>query len=152
MEVFRCFLTWPEPYSSVCRDLLSTLSLELKAPGKHSVHHEAICVLNCWISNLICPLVASYRGAHDAPKCDYSHAFWSPSKVPQAAIFTDTHVFNRFNIKLLYVPRFFCSSKKHPGQTNNVFPSFTSLTGISFQRLVREEQGLITSSQGSKTM
>ncbi|XP_075898895.1 phosphoinositide 3-kinase regulatory subunit 5 isoform X2 [Nelusetta ayraudi] len=33
MAAFRCFLTWPEPYSSVCRDLLSTLNLELKAPG-----------------------------------------------------------------------------------------------------------------------
>lgn len=34
VEAFRCFLTWPEPYSSVCRDLLSTLMLELKAPGR----------------------------------------------------------------------------------------------------------------------
>ncbi|KAM7418919.1 hypothetical protein PAMA_016169 [Pampus argenteus] len=33
MEVFRCFLTWPEPYCSVCRNLLSTLQLEIKAPG-----------------------------------------------------------------------------------------------------------------------
>ncbi|KAM7394065.1 hypothetical protein PAMP_020888 [Pampus punctatissimus] len=33
MEVFRCFLTWPEPYCSVCRTLLSTLQLEIKAPG-----------------------------------------------------------------------------------------------------------------------
>ncbi|KAM9362537.1 phosphoinositide 3-kinase regulatory subunit 5 [Symphorus nematophorus] len=33
IEVFRCFLTWPEPYSSVCRNLLSTLQLEIKAPG-----------------------------------------------------------------------------------------------------------------------
>ncbi|XP_073325323.1 phosphoinositide 3-kinase regulatory subunit 5 [Pagrus major] len=33
IEVFRCFLTWPEPYSSVCRNLLSTLQLEMKAPG-----------------------------------------------------------------------------------------------------------------------
>nr|XP_046266381.1 phosphoinositide 3-kinase regulatory subunit 5 isoform X2 [Scatophagus argus] len=33
IEVFRCFLTWPEPYSSVCRSLLSTLQLEIKAPG-----------------------------------------------------------------------------------------------------------------------
>lgn len=114
MEVFRCFLTWPEPYSSVCRDLLSTLSLELKAPGEHSAHHEkAICVLNCCISTLICPLVTSYRGAHDAPKCDYSHASWSPSIVPQAAIFSDTHVFNRVNVKLLYVPRFFLFFKKN---------------------------------------
>ncbi|KAM9856765.1 phosphoinositide 3-kinase regulatory subunit 5 [Aulostomus maculatus] len=32
-EVFRCFLTWPEPYCSVCRSLLSTLQLEIKAPG-----------------------------------------------------------------------------------------------------------------------
>ncbi|KAJ4944915.1 hypothetical protein JOQ06_013454 [Pogonophryne albipinna] len=33
IEVFRCFLTWPEPYCSVCKDLLSTLQLEIKAPG-----------------------------------------------------------------------------------------------------------------------
>ncbi|KAE8299979.1 Phosphoinositide 3-kinase regulatory subunit 5 [Larimichthys crocea] len=33
VEVFRHFLTWPEPYSSVCRNLLSTLQLEIKAPG-----------------------------------------------------------------------------------------------------------------------
>ncbi|XP_053711946.1 phosphoinositide 3-kinase regulatory subunit 5-like isoform X2 [Synchiropus splendidus] len=33
IEVFRCFLTWPEPYCSVCRNLLSTLQLEIKAPG-----------------------------------------------------------------------------------------------------------------------
>ncbi|KAL6110209.1 pik3r5 [Pungitius sinensis] len=33
VEVFRCFLTWPEPYCSVCRHLLSTLQLEMKAPG-----------------------------------------------------------------------------------------------------------------------
>ncbi|KAM3624071.1 uncharacterized protein V6R79_018652 [Siganus canaliculatus] len=33
LEVFRHFLTWPEPYSSVCRNLLSTLQLEIKAPG-----------------------------------------------------------------------------------------------------------------------
>ncbi|XP_041642285.1 phosphoinositide 3-kinase regulatory subunit 5 isoform X2 [Cheilinus undulatus] len=33
IAVFRCFLTWPEPYSSVCRKLLSTLQLEIKAPG-----------------------------------------------------------------------------------------------------------------------
>ncbi|XP_069385811.1 phosphoinositide 3-kinase regulatory subunit 5 isoform X2 [Paralichthys olivaceus] len=33
IEVFRCFLTWPEPYSNVCKNLLSTLQLELKAPG-----------------------------------------------------------------------------------------------------------------------
>ncbi|XP_029364035.1 phosphoinositide 3-kinase regulatory subunit 5 isoform X2 [Echeneis naucrates] len=32
-EVFRCFLTWPEPYCSVCKNLLSTLQLEIKAPG-----------------------------------------------------------------------------------------------------------------------
>ncbi|KAM4604167.1 phosphoinositide 3-kinase regulatory subunit 5 [Polymixia lowei] len=32
-EVFRCFLTWPEPYCSVCRNLLSTLQQEIKAPG-----------------------------------------------------------------------------------------------------------------------
>uniref|UniRef100_A0A3Q0RPX4 Phosphoinositide 3-kinase regulatory subunit 5 n=1 Tax=Amphilophus citrinellus TaxID=61819 RepID=A0A3Q0RPX4_AMPCI len=35
MEVFCCFLTWPEPYCSVCRKLLSTLQLEMKAPGKY---------------------------------------------------------------------------------------------------------------------
>ncbi|XP_034397008.1 phosphoinositide 3-kinase regulatory subunit 5 isoform X2 [Cyclopterus lumpus] len=33
IEVFRCFLTWPEPYCSVCRTLLTTLQLEIKAPG-----------------------------------------------------------------------------------------------------------------------
>ncbi|XP_077380301.1 phosphoinositide 3-kinase regulatory subunit 5 isoform X2 [Festucalex cinctus] len=33
MEVFGAFLTWPEPYCSVCRNLLSTLQLEIKAPG-----------------------------------------------------------------------------------------------------------------------
>ncbi|CAL8332178.1 unnamed protein product [Lota lota] len=33
MQAFRCFLTWPEPYCSVCRDLLSTLQQELRAPG-----------------------------------------------------------------------------------------------------------------------
>uniref|UniRef100_A0A8D3AYI8 Phosphoinositide 3-kinase regulatory subunit 5 n=1 Tax=Scophthalmus maximus TaxID=52904 RepID=A0A8D3AYI8_SCOMX len=33
VEVFRCFLTWPEPYCSVCKNLLSTLQLEIKAPG-----------------------------------------------------------------------------------------------------------------------
>ncbi|CAB1415202.1 unnamed protein product [Pleuronectes platessa] len=33
IEVFRCFLTWPEPYCSVCKNLLSTLQQELKAPG-----------------------------------------------------------------------------------------------------------------------
>ncbi|XP_068606967.1 phosphoinositide 3-kinase regulatory subunit 5 [Brachionichthys hirsutus] len=33
IEVFRCFLTWPEPYCSVCRNLLFTLQLEIKAPG-----------------------------------------------------------------------------------------------------------------------
>ncbi|KAM8878670.1 phosphoinositide 3-kinase regulatory subunit 5 isoform 2-T3 [Spinachia spinachia] len=33
VEVFRCFLTWPEPYCSVCRHLLTTLQLEMKAPG-----------------------------------------------------------------------------------------------------------------------
>ncbi|XP_018617647.2 phosphoinositide 3-kinase regulatory subunit 5 [Scleropages formosus] len=32
-EVFHRFLTWPEPYSGVCRELLSVLRLELKAPG-----------------------------------------------------------------------------------------------------------------------
>ncbi|XP_055013705.1 phosphoinositide 3-kinase regulatory subunit 5 isoform X2 [Boleophthalmus pectinirostris] len=33
MEVFRVFLTWPEPYCSVCKTLLTTLELELKVPG-----------------------------------------------------------------------------------------------------------------------
>ncbi|XP_029992891.1 phosphoinositide 3-kinase regulatory subunit 5 isoform X2 [Sphaeramia orbicularis] len=33
IEVFRYFLTWPEPYCSVCKNLLSTLQLEIKAPG-----------------------------------------------------------------------------------------------------------------------
>lgn len=38
-ELFRRFLTWPEPFSSVCRNLLTTLQLEQKAPGK------CVCVL-----------------------------------------------------------------------------------------------------------
>ncbi|XP_047435083.1 phosphoinositide 3-kinase regulatory subunit 5 isoform X2 [Mugil cephalus] len=33
IEVFCEFLTWPEPYCSVCKKLLSTLHLEIKAPG-----------------------------------------------------------------------------------------------------------------------
>ncbi|XP_061767111.1 phosphoinositide 3-kinase regulatory subunit 5 isoform X1 [Nerophis ophidion] len=33
IEVFHRFLTWPEPYCSVCRNLLSTLQQEIKAPG-----------------------------------------------------------------------------------------------------------------------
>uniref|UniRef100_A0A8C7XQM0 Phosphoinositide 3-kinase regulatory subunit 5 n=1 Tax=Oryzias sinensis TaxID=183150 RepID=A0A8C7XQM0_9TELE len=33
IKVFYIFLTWPEPYCSVCRDLLSTLQLEMKSPG-----------------------------------------------------------------------------------------------------------------------
>ncbi|XP_037546515.1 phosphoinositide 3-kinase regulatory subunit 5 [Nematolebias whitei] len=33
MGVFYHFLTWPEPYCSVCRELLSTLQLETRAPG-----------------------------------------------------------------------------------------------------------------------
>ncbi|XP_072319215.1 phosphoinositide 3-kinase regulatory subunit 5 isoform X2 [Eucyclogobius newberryi] len=33
MEVFRVFLTWPEPYCSVCKTLLTTLQLEIKVPG-----------------------------------------------------------------------------------------------------------------------
>uniref|UniRef100_A0A3B5B7N1 Phosphoinositide 3-kinase regulatory subunit 5 n=1 Tax=Stegastes partitus TaxID=144197 RepID=A0A3B5B7N1_9TELE len=32
IEVFCSFLTWPEPYCGVCRKLLSTLQLEIKAP------------------------------------------------------------------------------------------------------------------------
>ncbi|XP_061684830.1 phosphoinositide 3-kinase regulatory subunit 5 isoform X3 [Syngnathoides biaculeatus] len=32
-EVFGAFLTWPEPYCAVCRNLLATLQLEIKAPG-----------------------------------------------------------------------------------------------------------------------
>ncbi|XP_061088046.1 phosphoinositide 3-kinase regulatory subunit 5 [Conger conger] len=32
-QVFRRFLTWPEPYCSLCKDLLSTLHQELRAPG-----------------------------------------------------------------------------------------------------------------------
>uniref|UniRef100_A0A3Q2CF23 Phosphoinositide 3-kinase regulatory subunit 5 n=1 Tax=Cyprinodon variegatus TaxID=28743 RepID=A0A3Q2CF23_CYPVA len=35
LEVFYSFLTWPEPYCSVCRELLSMLQLEIKAPGEH---------------------------------------------------------------------------------------------------------------------
>uniref|UniRef100_A0A3B3ZU77 Phosphoinositide 3-kinase regulatory subunit 5 n=1 Tax=Periophthalmus magnuspinnatus TaxID=409849 RepID=A0A3B3ZU77_9GOBI len=33
MEVFRVFLTWPEPYCSVCKTLLTALQVELKVPG-----------------------------------------------------------------------------------------------------------------------
>ncbi|XP_008412779.1 phosphoinositide 3-kinase regulatory subunit 5 isoform X1 [Poecilia reticulata] len=33
LEVFYSFLTWPEPYCSVCRELLSMLQMEIKAPG-----------------------------------------------------------------------------------------------------------------------
>uniref|UniRef100_A0A3P9PTI7 Phosphoinositide 3-kinase regulatory subunit 5 n=1 Tax=Poecilia reticulata TaxID=8081 RepID=A0A3P9PTI7_POERE len=32
LEVFYSFLTWPEPYCSVCRELLSMLQMEIKAP------------------------------------------------------------------------------------------------------------------------
>ncbi|XP_060725074.1 phosphoinositide 3-kinase regulatory subunit 5 isoform X1 [Tachysurus vachellii] len=32
-EVFHGFLTWPEPYSSVCCSVLTTIKQELKAPG-----------------------------------------------------------------------------------------------------------------------
>nr|XP_015212006.1 PREDICTED: phosphoinositide 3-kinase regulatory subunit 5 [Lepisosteus oculatus]XP_015212007.1 PREDICTED: phosphoinositide 3-kinase regulatory subunit 5 [Lepisosteus oculatus] len=32
-EVYHSFLTWPEPYCSVCRDLLTFIHQELKAPG-----------------------------------------------------------------------------------------------------------------------
>ncbi|XP_017336458.1 phosphoinositide 3-kinase regulatory subunit 5 isoform X5 [Ictalurus punctatus] len=32
-EVFHGFLTWPEPYSSVCRSVLTTIQQELRAPG-----------------------------------------------------------------------------------------------------------------------
>ncbi len=32
-EVFHGFLAWPEPYCSVCRNLLSTLHQENRAPG-----------------------------------------------------------------------------------------------------------------------
>lgn len=39
MEVFCRFLTWPEPYCSVCRKLLSTLQLEMKAPGNYREKH-----------------------------------------------------------------------------------------------------------------
>lgn len=35
LEVFYSFLTWPEPYCSVCRELLSMLQMEIKAPGKY---------------------------------------------------------------------------------------------------------------------
>uniref|UniRef100_A0A3Q4GDV6 Phosphoinositide 3-kinase regulatory subunit 5 n=1 Tax=Neolamprologus brichardi TaxID=32507 RepID=A0A3Q4GDV6_NEOBR len=33
MDVFCHFLTWPEPYCGVCKKLLSTIQLEMKAPG-----------------------------------------------------------------------------------------------------------------------
>ncbi|XP_028300274.1 phosphoinositide 3-kinase regulatory subunit 5 isoform X2 [Gouania willdenowi] len=33
IEVFWTFLTWPEPYCSVCKKLISTLQLETKCPG-----------------------------------------------------------------------------------------------------------------------
>ncbi|XP_062852618.1 phosphoinositide 3-kinase regulatory subunit 5 [Trichomycterus rosablanca] len=32
-EVFHSFLTWPEPYSTVCHHVLTTIQQELKAPG-----------------------------------------------------------------------------------------------------------------------
>lgn len=32
-EVFHGFLTWPEPYSSVCHSVLTTIQQELRAPG-----------------------------------------------------------------------------------------------------------------------
>ncbi|KAK6479675.1 phosphoinositide 3-kinase regulatory subunit 5-like [Huso huso] len=32
-EIYHSFLTWPEPYCSVCRDLLTFIHQELKAPG-----------------------------------------------------------------------------------------------------------------------
>ncbi|XP_053354522.1 phosphoinositide 3-kinase regulatory subunit 5 isoform X3 [Clarias gariepinus] len=32
-EVFHGFLTWPEPYSSMCRGVLTTIQQELRAPG-----------------------------------------------------------------------------------------------------------------------
>ncbi|XP_053084806.1 phosphoinositide 3-kinase regulatory subunit 5 isoform X3 [Pangasianodon hypophthalmus] len=32
-EVFHAFLTWPEPYSSVCHSVLTTIQQELRAPG-----------------------------------------------------------------------------------------------------------------------
>lgn len=77
IEVFRCFLTWPEPYSSVCRDLLSTLHLELKAPGRYRrvLKKASVCL---WLylssvkclkpprrchSTIICPLVAGRSSA-----------------------------------------------------------------------------------------
>uniref|UniRef100_A0AAR2LS14 Phosphoinositide 3-kinase regulatory subunit 5 n=1 Tax=Pygocentrus nattereri TaxID=42514 RepID=A0AAR2LS14_PYGNA len=37
-EVFHCFLTWPEPYSTVCHGLLTTLQQELRAPGNTYAH------------------------------------------------------------------------------------------------------------------
>lgn len=58
-EVFRCFLTWPEPFSSVCRNLLTTLQLEQKAPGK------CVCVRVCVVLflALVFPLWARWKHA-----------------------------------------------------------------------------------------
>lgn len=39
-EVFHGFLAWPEPYCSVCRNLLSTLHQELRAPGTVAHSHQ----------------------------------------------------------------------------------------------------------------
>lgn len=65
-EVFRCFLTWPEPFSSLFRNLLSTLQLEQKAPGK------SVCGLLLALDR---PLVANWKHADKRqPGCESSHA------------------------------------------------------------------------------
>ncbi|KAG9343958.1 hypothetical protein JZ751_013347 [Albula glossodonta] len=43
-EVFSSFLSWPEPYCGVCQDLLTTLRLELKAPGNPTFRSAEIHV------------------------------------------------------------------------------------------------------------
>ncbi|XP_057699569.1 phosphoinositide 3-kinase regulatory subunit 5 isoform X2 [Corythoichthys intestinalis] len=59
-EVFRTFLTWPEPYCSVCRNLLSTLQLEMKAPGisfQRLVREEQDLNTNCQSSKTMTVLL-----------------------------------------------------------------------------------------------
>ncbi|XP_068506785.1 phosphoinositide 3-kinase regulatory subunit 5 isoform X1 [Syngnathus scovelli] len=60
MEVFSIFLTWPEPYCGVCRHLLSTLELEIKAPGisfQRLVREEQDLNLSCQSSKSVTVLL-----------------------------------------------------------------------------------------------
>ncbi|XP_077461302.1 phosphoinositide 3-kinase regulatory subunit 5 [Stigmatopora argus] len=60
MEVFRAFITWPEPYCTVCRNLLSTLQLEMKAPGisfQRLVREEQDLNTNCQASKTMTALL-----------------------------------------------------------------------------------------------